>query len=80
MWLGMIDRADCQEVIDNYLREWRFVTPRATGDTLRELGLLPGPNYRTILQTLRDAWLDGEVKSLKEENVLLSKLVEKARG
>jgi tRNA nucleotidyltransferase (CCA-adding enzyme) len=80
LWIGMHDRLDCQEVIDRYLGEWRFISPEATGDTLRELGLQPSPTYRTILQTLRYAWLDGEVKSPKEENELLSKLVNEAKG
>jgi len=80
VWLGMADRADCREIIDKYLSTWRFVSPKTTGDTLRELGLPPSPIYREILQALRDAWLDGKVNSLKEENALLSKLVEEARG
>jgi len=80
IWLGLIDQPKCRELIENYLSEWRFVTPRATGDTLREMGLPPGPNYRSILQALRDAWVDGEVKNLKEENALLSEMVKKARG
>lgn len=80
IWLGMIDRPVCREVIENYLSKWRYVSPGASGDTLMELGLSPGPTYRKILQTLRAAWLDGEVKSPEEEDVLLSKLVEDAKG
>jgi tRNA nucleotidyltransferase (CCA-adding enzyme) len=80
VWVGTPDRADCREVIDKYLSEWRFVSPKTTGDTLREMGLPPSSTYRKILQTLRDAWLDGEVDSLKEENALLSRLVEEAKG
>jgi tRNA nucleotidyltransferase (CCA-adding enzyme) len=80
VWVGMADRSDCREVIDKYLSEWRFVSPMATGDTLHEMGLPPSPTYRRILQTLRNAWLDGEVNSSKEENALLSRLVEEAKG
>jgi tRNA nucleotidyltransferase (CCA-adding enzyme) len=79
VWVGMPDRADCREVIDKYLSEWRFVSPKTTGDTLREMGLPPSSTYRKILQTLRNAWLDGEVDSLKEEDALLSRLVKEAK-
>ena len=80
VWVGMPDRPDCREIVDKYLSEWRFVSPITTGDTLREMGLPPSSTYRKILQTLRDAWLDGEVKSPEEENALLSTLVKNARG
>jgi tRNA nucleotidyltransferase (CCA-adding enzyme) len=79
LWIGFRDRSDFRKVIDQYLGEWRFVSPEATGDTLRELGLPPSPAYRTILQTIRYAWLDGEVRTPKEENELLSKLVKEAK-
>jgi len=42
---------------------------------LRARGLPPGPIYRTILKTLRDAWLDGRVKSPQEEQALLETLI-----
>ncbi len=80
MWLGMVGQEDCREVIDKFLSEWRYIVPRTTGDTLRDLGLPPGPTYRTILQVLRDAWLDDKINSPEAENVLLSRLVEESKG
>jgi tRNA nucleotidyltransferase (CCA-adding enzyme) len=80
IWLAMEDEPDCRRVIDRYLSEWRYVTPGTTGDTLREMGLSPGPAYRKILQTLRAAWLDGEISTPEDENVLLSGLVEEIKG
>jgi len=75
IWLGMHNQPDCQGVIENYLSRWRFVTSQTSGDTLRKMGLSPGPMYSRILKALRDAWLDGQVRSPEEENELLLELV-----
>jgi len=59
----------------SYIREWSSVQPKTTGDDLREMGLHPSPAYGRILTALRDAWLDGEVKTQEEEQALLETLV-----
>ena len=58
-----------------YLEEWRRIKPRTTGHDLKKLGLSPGPKYKSILRQLRNAWLDGELKSEKEETDLLQGLL-----
>ncbi len=60
-----------------YVSNWRQVIPRADGHILRQLGLPPGPVYRQILRTLREAWLDGKIVSPEEEESLLEKLLPK---
>jgi tRNA nucleotidyltransferase (CCA-adding enzyme) len=75
IWLGMQDQEECRIALSNYMSEWRYVSPRSTGDTLRELGLPPGPVYREILSKLRGAWLDGEITDPEQEVSLLNKLV-----
>jgi tRNA nucleotidyltransferase/poly(A) polymerase len=40
--------------------------PLLTGDDLNQLGVPAGPQYRTILQSLRDAQLDGRICSRDE--------------
>jgi tRNA nucleotidyltransferase (CCA-adding enzyme) len=62
-------------IIWNYVSRWSVVEPQTTGDDLREMGLKPSPAFGRILTSLRDAWLDGEVRSLEEEQALLSKLI-----
>jgi len=57
-------------------KDWRWVKPVTTGNDLRALGLPPGPAYGRILDRLRRAWLDDEVKSYAEEQALLQKLIE----
>jgi tRNA nucleotidyltransferase (CCA-adding enzyme) len=62
------------QMLRNYLETWRHVKPKTTGHDLKKRGLPPGPEYKSILHHLRDAWLDGEINSLEEEVVLLDKL------
>jgi hypothetical protein len=45
------------------------------GHSLRARGLPPGPVYRQILGTLRDAWLDGKIETAAEEQALLDRLL-----
>lgn len=59
-----------------FAREWRHVQPRADGETLRKLGVKPGPVYKTVLSRLRSAWLDGKVSSAKQETALLNRLLD----
>ncbi len=66
-----------QEHLRRYAARWRHVRPHTTGHDLRALGVPPGPRYKQILQTLRAAWLDGEVGSPEEEKALLQRLVER---
>jgi tRNA nucleotidyltransferase (CCA-adding enzyme) len=68
-------RGKSKQALEKYLMEWRHIKPRTTGNDLKRLGLEPGPKYQAILQKLRNAWLDGEVKSVKEEKFLLEKIL-----
>jgi tRNA nucleotidyltransferase (CCA-adding enzyme) len=70
------DDPDIKAQLSAYTSRWRKITPTITGNTLKERGLPPGPIYRTILERLRAAWLDGEVNSAEEENQLLELLLQ----
>ncbi len=63
------------QALHDYLETWRHVKPKTTGHTLLKRGLPPGPAYQSILRRLREARLDGEVKTDVEELDLLEKLV-----
>lgn len=63
-----------EPVLRAYLVEWRNIKPYTTGYTLQQRGLEPGPKFKEILTRLRAAWLDGEVQTEDEENLLLEKL------
>ncbi len=66
-----------REVLEKYLSTWRFIKPRTTGEDLIKRGLTPGPQFKTILARLRQAWLDGEIKSESEETALLEQVIQK---
>ncbi len=65
-----------RKTLDNYLETWRHIKPKTTGHDLIKYGMSPGPEYKILLRHLRNAWLDGEVKTPKEELVLLEKLTQ----
>jgi tRNA nucleotidyltransferase (CCA-adding enzyme) len=73
-WLRITD-VETREQIQNYWLEWRHIQPVTNGNTLRDMGLPPGPRYSIILKRLRDAWLDGEVANAAEEKNLLQALL-----
>lgn len=64
-----------KERFDEYISKWRYIKPHTTGDHLKSLGIQPGPRYAVILRRLRNAWLDGEVKTVEEEKRLLNALI-----
>lgn len=66
-------------MIKLYLDNLRFVQPRLGGSDLQKLGLQPGPLYGEILQALREAVLDGRVRSAREEEVFMRRCLEEKR-
>lgn len=66
-----------RRALDRYLTEWRELEPATDGDDLKSMGLPPGPIYGHILQELRNAWLNGQVSSAREEKELLKQLVDR---
>jgi tRNA nucleotidyltransferase (CCA-adding enzyme) len=63
-----------QQNLNQYLETWRHVKPKTNGHDLMKRGLPPGPRYQQVLLRLREAWLDEEVKTDKEEEKLLDLL------
>ncbi len=69
------DDSDARLLLDNYVQKWQKIAPTTDGHTLRQMGLAPGPGYRLILSTLRDAWLDGAIQSPEDEQTMLAELL-----
>ncbi|MBN1536576.1 MAG: CBS domain-containing protein [Anaerolineales bacterium] len=63
--------------VEKYITGWQNMIPSITGRHLQKMGIPPGPDYRSILKLLRDAWLNGDVKSVAEESILLDTIVGK---
>ncbi len=66
----------CLQILKDYKDQYRHVHPFTTGNDLHALGLPPSPRYEVILGALKNAWLDGQVRSEQEEKTLLRKLLE----
>ncbi len=79
LWLRLPAADPRRDQLAACLARWRRVRPHTTGDDLRARGLPPGPRYRQILSRLRDAWLDGEIRSADEERALLEQLLEEEK-
>jgi tRNA nucleotidyltransferase (CCA-adding enzyme) len=67
--------ADVAHILDEYWKTWRHIQPKTNGNDLQSAGIPPGPAYRRILTALRNAWLDGKIKSTEEEKALLGRLI-----
>jgi tRNA nucleotidyltransferase (CCA-adding enzyme) len=74
-WLLIKDER-VRERITLYVTRWRDVRPATDGNTLREMGLKPGPCYAVILHRLRAARLDGEIDSDAGEGDYVRSLLE----
>jgi tRNA nucleotidyltransferase (CCA-adding enzyme) len=55
----------CQKIW-RYLQDWQRVKPLLTGADLIQLGYPPGPQFKTILDTILAATLDGEIHTKTE--------------
>jgi len=62
-----------------YLDELAAVEPLLRGHDLAALGLRPGPAYRQILEALRDARLDGRVRTRADELSLVRRTLSRSK-
>jgi len=65
--LSITQNEDARQAISKYITELQDVRPLLTGDDLKDMGLEPGPLFRTILHRLLEARLDGEVRYREDE-------------
>lgn len=65
-----------RQTLQIYRDQWRHIKPNANGNVLKSLGLPPGPRYKTLLQALRAARIDGEITSDDDEARYLQHLIE----
>jgi tRNA nucleotidyltransferase (CCA-adding enzyme) len=64
------------ELIEHYLQSWRDVKTAVTGETLKKMGLKPGPQFGILLEKLLAAKLDGQVNTEADEMQLLHQFLE----
>jgi tRNA nucleotidyltransferase (CCA-adding enzyme) len=67
--------ASGEAALKTYATRWRNIHPQTTGETLMARGLMPGPSFRSLLTTLRKAWLDGKLATAADEAAYLDELL-----
>jgi poly(A) polymerase len=74
---------DHVEYCESLLREWTEadLNPPSvlTGNDLAQQGLKPGPIYKRLMDAVREAQLEGTVKTLDEAQALVGRLLEEWR-
>ena len=70
---------EVRERLVTYTRRLRSIRTVTRGNDLYRLGIPPGPHYKDILQTLRNAWLDEKIHTSEEEKALLAELIHQFR-
>ncbi len=53
--------------------------PHTDGNMLRQRGVPPSPLYKQVLDRLRAAWLDGEITTAQQEEIVLKQLLKETR-
>lgn len=71
------DKPTIRSHLELYLDDLRYVKTSLDGDDLRALGVQPGPRLGKMLGAIREARLDGAVKTRKEEEALVRRLLRK---
>lgn len=67
-------REETRMSISEYVSVHRHVKPLLTGTDLKQMGYEPGPSFSSILNSLRDARLDGEAVTAEDERAIVRKL------
>jgi tRNA nucleotidyltransferase (CCA-adding enzyme) len=78
-WI-IIDDEGAREKLFRYQTQWRLVKTELTGHDLKAIGLEPGPLFGRLLGEIRDARLDGKVRTKEDEENLLQQLLELDRS
>ncbi len=72
--MGRTTREPTRKAVSDYITSWRYIQPELSGQDLIALGYRPGPQFKTMLQTLRKARIDGGVVDADGERDLLRTL------
>jgi tRNA nucleotidyltransferase (CCA-adding enzyme) len=76
IFYNTISDIQIRELIIQYITHWKLVKPFTNGIDLQSRGIKPGPIYKSILEKLRNAWLDGNINRVEEEVLLLELLID----
>jgi len=62
--------------MERYINDICYVKPLMDGEDLKKLGVKPGPRLGRMLETLREAKLDGQVITKEDEKALVRRLMD----
>ena len=66
-----------RNMLKSFSIKWRWIKPRADGKKLMKMGVEIGPKIGDILDELKAAWIDGEIKTPAQEEKKLKELLER---
>ncbi|MBU0730174.1 MAG: CBS domain-containing protein [Proteobacteria bacterium] len=72
--MGITKKKSAKKLISHYFTTLRHMKTFTTGAVLKKMGYPAGPIYRTILNHVLEAKLDGLVKTRKEERSMIKEL------
>lgn len=75
----VLDHGLVRQRLESYLTDLRFVKPSLTGDDLKKMGIPEGRKLGQMLRKLKEAKLNGEVKSRQEERALVQKWLKQGK-
>lgn len=67
--------SEAHDNLNRYLQHWRSLRPLLTGRDLIQLGATQGPRVGELLDSLREARLEGRVHTLQGEKALIRELL-----
>ena len=70
----------CERVLRDTPPEELNPSPAVTGDDLKEMGLKPGPDFKRILDAVREAQLEGWVRTKDDGLRLVAELADRPEG
>ncbi len=76
---ALTGKNNVREHLKLYMDALRYIRPRLRGGDLMELGIKPGPLYKKIIDSLKQAVLDGEVRTPQEELDFVLNYLEKEK-
>ncbi|MCX7857512.1 MAG: CBS domain-containing protein [Deltaproteobacteria bacterium] len=71
------ENEDLRKSISNFITTFSSVKPEITGKDLKSMGLKEGPIFREILESVRDAKIDGIIKTKDDEINYVRKYITK---
>jgi tRNA nucleotidyltransferase (CCA-adding enzyme) len=74
--LVISEHALIRQRIELYLNRLRFIRTALTGDDLLQAGIASGPRIKEVMDLLREARLDGKVKTKEEELEMVKEVLD----